>query len=832
MRTHVTGQEKSVAWMGQRVEFPGGWAGDLAWSDGALWVAWASCADPEPEMLSAVNRDWPLRPGVTLEEWRRRSAGTVFTVSLALLGEDGPAEMRELDRSQHSGDGPVLAALPGQATPTVLWVSRRGSECVLMATVGGERDEVVARSAGAILNPRAAGEPNGRLWAVWQQWPGPGTAGGVGPRVVGATRDLGTPPGARGAWSSPAAISPGRQSAWAPAVAAGPDGALWCAWDAWDGTTYQVFARHAPPGGDWGPVAQVSEPHPAIRYLNLAPDLAASTERAWLVWGRSTPWGEMNHRFNHIRSLHAGLVSAARDGTLSTEPASGRLVQAEPGRLPVPAIPFFDGDDPQFINPQAPRMRLSPDGHPVVFFRQFRRDLGGRDFGWVTCAMLHTGEEWTAPMRLAEQAGFPDTPYGVVSAGPDSSAWVLAAHAGDRPVDKPTQSPVSNHRLVVEGVSLGKGVLDEQVGLHYTATAPLTHLPTRKREVLSGEPVRDMAVEGQTYNLLFGDLHRHSIYSKCMSANDGDPLDHWRWANDVEELDFYAITEHLEYMSYVEWRRVDDLAEVLASSDRVLALGGFELAIPPGHTNFFYADQTVGQDLRVACLSSMDQDLKAVWPKLDDWIPAGKVVAIRHYHTGTHQSGDVVDTYDPAYESVVEIIQTRGEFPQWVQSLWRKGLRVGVIGSSDHSRNAPFLKALTGLWLPQGVRSREAVLEALRARRTFATNGPKISVLLSATGDDEGPVLVMGEEGKIKGSPRLMVEVAGTRSLETVEFYRDDRLLHVETVGKLTAKLEHVDGAAPPGEHVYWVRVIQGPEREGMRPLRGVAYSSPVWLTV
>ena len=95
MRTHVTGQEKSVAWMGQRVEFPGGWAGDLAWSDGALWVAWASCADPEPEMLSAVNRDWPLRPGVTLEEWRRRSAGTGFTVSLALLGEDGPAEMRE-----------------------------------------------------------------------------------------------------------------------------------------------------------------------------------------------------------------------------------------------------------------------------------------------------------------------------------------------------------------------------------------------------------------------------------------------------------------------------------------------------------------------------------------------------------------------------------------------------------------------------------------------------------------------------------------------------------------------------------------------------------------
>ena len=254
--------------------------------------------------------------------------------------------------------------------------------------------------------------------------------------------------------------------------------------------------------------------------------------------------------------------------------------------------------------------------------------------------------------------------------------------------------------------------------------------------------------------------------------------------------------------------------------------------IPPGHVNFFYADQAVGQDLRMACLSSMDQDIRAVWGKLDAWIPAGKVVAIRHYHTGTHQGDDLAATYAPQYEPVVEIIQTRGEFPQWVQSLWRKGFRVGVIGSSDHSRESPFAKALTGLWLPQGVYSRQAVLEGLRARRTFATNGIKMSLLLSVTGAEGGKVLVMGEEGKVNGAPRLMVDVAGTRSLETVEFYRDDRLLHVETVGALKARLEHVDGTAPPGEHLYWVRATQGPEREGMRPHRGVAYSSPVWLTL
>ena len=113
----------------------------------------------------------------------------------------------------------------------------------------------------------------------------------------------------------------------------------------------------------------------------------------------------------------------------------------------------------------------------------------------------------------------------------------------------------------------------------------------------------------------------------------------------MEELDFYAITEHLEFMSYVEWRRVEDLGEALSDNGRVLTLGGFELIVPVGHTNFFYADQAVGHDLRIACLSSVGQDLSDIWPKLDEWVPEGKVVAIRHYHGGTHQGDDLVDTH-------------------------------------------------------------------------------------------------------------------------------------------------------------------------------------------
>jgi hypothetical protein len=78
----------------------------------------------------------------------------------------------------------------------------------------------------------------------------------------------------------------------------------------------------------------------------------------------------------------------------------------------------------------------------------------------------------------------------------------------------------------------------------------------------------------------------------------------------------------------------------------------------------------------------------------------------------------------------------------------------------------------------------------------------------------------------------LEARVLGTRTVETVAFYRDDRLLHVETVAAQEATVTYVDQEAPRGEHAYWVRVVQDRERSGVRPGQGVAYSSPVWVTV
>ena len=824
---------------------PGGWAGELAVSAGQVWVAWAGHHTREAEFVAEGDREWLMLPGATLDSWRKAVRETSFTVSLARLEGTSPVGMRELARSRFAFDGPALAALPDGAEPAALWVERHGPNggSTLHACVGGET-VVVAKTRGAILGPRAVVDASGRLWAAWQQWPDKGGDDAPPPRVHVAVRSK------AGAWSTPQAISQPAASAWAPALAAGGDGSLWCAWDAWDGGAYHVYLSRRTEKDGWGGPVQVSGTE--RRWLDLAPDVAAADGRAWVVWNRSAPWGSVNHRFNHVRSLHAAQITVAAGGALTVRQAPGAFM-GEAGRLPVPSLPFLHSSDYEFVNPQAARVRLGPGGPdaPVVFYRWFR-SAEFKDFGWEIHAVALGHGGWSAPQRISTAAGFPDTPYGVVPApasngSPASPAsWLVAYHVGDYPrdPDQHPSKPVAGHRLEVERAALnlplpanGRAAYMESDD----AAATRVPAPVGRRSPATHER-RRLDADGHTYELLWGDLHRHSTISKCMSANDGDPLDHWRWVKDAGRLDFYSLTEHLGYMSDLEWHRVTDLAQQLASGG-VLALCGFEYSNYPGHCNFFFVDDAVATDVRVACLSASNDSLADVWPKLDALGLEGKVLAVRHNQSsgggglgkGWHDAEDLEGTYSPRYERVVEGIQTRGEYKEWLKSLWRRGFRVGVVGASDHSRAAPFVQGLTGLWVPPVERTREGVMRALHDRRSFATNGVRLSVYLSAAGDS-GTTLGMGESGRIAGPVRLRVRVHATRDIDTVEIYRDDQLLHIANPVGAEATVDVVDDApqramaSSGGEVAYWVRATQLAESNGGRPHKGIAYSSPIFV--
>ena len=804
----------------KQIEFPHGYAGDVAVSGGTVWVAWATCETDELSLFSEINREWPLRQGLDAGRWREHPPATmgVYVSELSPAGE--PAVPQQLAAGHTYIQGPVLAPASDQG-PWVVWIEQRNGGYALVACRRGER-QIVATSPRPMLQPAAVVDRAGRLCVAWQAWERmdkPTFA--LYAQWLADDGTLISGPG--GATPEPISLPGG--SSWSPALAAAPDGSVWCSWEQWQGGASHILLRRATAPGQWEePIAASANPG-----LDLEPSLAVDPEGLlWVAWSRSTAWGHVDHSLARTRLVHVHAL----------DPRTGKQALSagydETGAVPLPLAPLQVPEAKrtleQFIVPMAARLLAGEQGLRVLYRSLHTR--ANSAFGWDLRATTHTGDDWSVPERLSTGVGLPDTQYGIAEDG-EGGLW-LGYHACDLPGprDGGQTSPqlpkivryhkhaITNSRFVVERV-------------HATAAgASVSSVRQRPVVIPAAEPAppttalvpRDLDFNARRYHLLFGDLHRHSLYSKCMAANDGTVLDHWRWAVEVAQLDFYALTDHLDFLSQEEWRHCNAAAALMEGNAGVFPLYGFEWGgSASGHVNFFYLDPDVGPDLRVAVLAS--SQIGDVWDKLDAWLPSATVVAIRH-HREQHAEPAAIQSFSPRYEPVIEVMQSRGEAIVLAERFWRAGCQAGVVGGTDHSfPGAPFPFCLTGVWAEE--QSREGVFAALQQRRTFATNGPKMRLFLSAAG------VPMGSVGQVRGDPELQVDVRGTTSVDRVEFFRNGDLVHVEQVEQQRAVVTFQDTAAPRGTTAYYhVRITQHPENVAYRPDQGIAYSSPVWLEI
>lgn len=131
--------------------------------------------------------------------------------------------------------------------------------------------------------------------------------------------------------------------------------------------------------------------------------------------------------------------------------------------------------------------------------------------------------------------------------------------------------------------------------------------------------------------------------------------------------------------------------------------------------------------------------------------------------------------HDPALEPVIEIHSCWGTFEWFLDEALERGYRVGFVAGSDDHKCRPgaaapgagafgVLGGLTCLYARS--LTREALWEALRARRTSCSTGERILAQLKADGH------WMGEEYEAAAAPRFEVFVAGTGPLEEVRIRR------------------------------------------------------------
>ena len=352
---------------------------------------------------------------------------------------------------------------------------------------------------------------------------------------------------------------------------------------------------------------------------------------------------------------------------------------------------------------------------------------------------------------------------------------------------------------------------------------------------LCGEsnPIECVA-EAPTHGVFWGDMHNHTLWAD----GTGDFDDNYAFARDEACLDICAISEHLSNREPFEvrgerrhipaqaaWVRSQAAAARWHEPGRFVTMLGYEYT--PVESRKGVGDHCVYfPRLDHELLNGDDRDelIRRLAEAGGLFVP----------HVGGGWSDWKYGEADPSVLCLAEIASMHEHSEWFVQEGLRHGYRLGIVGMSDGHMGKPgydvwarhgrahvpkrtysVQSAITAVLARE--LTHEAVWEALRARRVYATTGERI--LLSFEMDGR----MMGEEYATREAPRARIGICGTDQIARVDLIRGEcRAAGWPGEGRHDLEIEWTDPAPLPGTHYYYVRVTQ---RNGT-----YAWSSPIWV--
>lgn len=364
--------------------------------------------------------------------------------------------------------------------------------------------------------------------------------------------------------------------------------------------------------------------------------------------------------------------------------------------------------------------------------------------------------------------------------------------------------------------------------LRVQGTGSLSHLSAESGPLL----VREDAPR-----LRWGDLHGHSQ----LSDGTATPDQYFEYARNVAGLDLSVLTDHdhwgmVPMDSHPEmWEHINQTVDAHHVPNEFVTVLGYEwTSWLHGHRHVLYFDN------EGPVYSSVDPDYQTP-AQLWDALEGKDAMTLAHHSAGGPVATNWRYPPDPILEPLTEIVSVHGssEAPDspapiydpvagnYVRDALNAGYVLGFIGSGDSHDGHPGLPqlaagrglgGLAAIYSPE--LTREGILEAFRARRTYATNGSRILLDVRI---DEAPMGTMLEPPAPddESEQRLWVEVHGTAPIERVDFIRSGKTASFDGEGKLDLQIERSIPRLKPGEYHY-VRVVQKDE--------GAAWSSPIFV--
>lgn len=373
----------------------------------------------------------------------------------------------------------------------------------------------------------------------------------------------------------------------------------------------------------------------------------------------------------------------------------------------------------------------------------------------------------------------------------------------------------------------------------FAAPSPTVTVRALPEGVAGRLPVSDaptMHDVHQGYNLYWGDIHTHSRFSNdCIEREKQQmtPADLMLYVRQRAGLDFYAVTDHHQPWDVARNKIGADLWEATVAAARAasapgdfLGLVGFEYRCPRGDTAIVFADYPE--------YAAIDQPAWTDVRKLWDGLARREVLSIPHYHNaGRLEEGTWYDGPGDL-EPVQEIFSCHGSFEMETalehlpalckrrrpdrNGLWmlERGLKLGLCANSDGHKGHVGTNGVTAVFAKE--LTPEAIFEAYRARRVYATTNARIRLVFTGNGALMGAVVANTR------SKRFAIDVTGEGRLKKVELIGNGvaRALFEPEGGADGRRftIEHVIEDAAPG---YWY--VRATQRDNH-----VAWSSPIWF--
>jgi hypothetical protein len=317
-------------------------------------------------------------------------------------------------------------------------------------------------------------------------------------------------------------------------------------------------------------------------------------------------------------------------------------------------------------------------------------------------------------------------------------------------------------------------------------------------------------ISDSTYQLYWGDFHRHSLVSRCLSGEEPTVDDYDRYSRDVCEYDFWALTDHAEHTSAYQWWATKKRADLLRMDGHFVPLYGFEWTSLYGHHNVIYDDVDRGAPIFSAVAPETlrpDQ----LWAALR--ASGYRSVTIPH-HPGSRRMAVDWSYYDPELLRLAEVFQAcRGNyeakdaFRRWgdasadgafIVDALERGIRIGLIASSDHGYGAAYVGAYAHSL------DRASIFEAIHARRTIAATTRGIVLDVRASG------AFLGEELIHTGGVDIEVNATAYEEIARLDLIRNGSLIE-----SIVSKPALARGQIAVPVHLEW------DETEGMMDWSG-----------